>query len=233
MDFASSRLTQIADTNETHRRAFESQPLVFVPTPKPKWLSHKDCVWTAPKLLTRIIKLKSNYQNCESLFRSLLGVKEAGTQHVVDEFCEPTSNEDDNVEQHFQAMLSLLAKFHRKSSLILIQKSKIWSAPVFPILSKQLTPAGELSRRKMYSLYDEDWYIPDIVTFEAAFRGKVDMLALSVQSVRALKDLFNDLFCEKKFLSTAVTRTVTPDGMTVRNVREEQDLRERLRYISR
>lgn len=223
------------DTKNTYRKAFDSQPLVFVPTPKPKWLSHKDCVWTAPKLLTRVTKLKPNYPNCESLFRSLLDVKEAGTQHVVDEFCELASKKDDNQykEQHFEAMLSLLAKFHRKSSLTENQIRQIRSASGFPILVKDSAAAEGLSRITMSSIRDKFWYIPDIVTFETAFRGKIDMLALPVQSARALKDLFQHLWCGGRFLSAAVTRTVTPNGMTVRNVLQEQELRERLRYISR
>lgn len=233
MDLASSPSFQVAYANEIHRTAFESKPLVFVPKPKPKWLNHKDCVWTAPKLLTRVTKLFTYYRNCESLFRSLLAVKEAGTQHVVDEFCEPASKEDDNTEQHFKAMLSLLARFHRNSGLTDNQIRKIRSASVFPVLAKGFAPVEGLSRIEMRSLRDKGWYIPDIVTFEAAFRGKVDMLALPVQSARAMKGLFEDLSCKEEFLSEAVTRRVTPDGMTVHNVREEQDLRKRLRYISR
>jgi hypothetical protein len=233
MDLAPSPLFQVADTNEIHRRAFESKPLVFIPKPQPKWLSHKDCVWTAHKLLTRVTKLKTYYRNCESLFYSLLEVKEAGTQDVVDEFCKPTSKDDDNVEQHFKAMLSLLSKYHRKSSLTDDQIRRICSASVFPILAKGFTPVEGLRRIEMRSLHDKNWYIPDIVTFEAEFRGKVDMLALQVQPTRELKGLLEDLWCEEEFLSEAVTRTIRPDGITVRNVLEEQDLRKRLTYISR
>lgn len=233
VDLASSPLFQVSCTDETHRRAFESQPLVFVPKPKPKWLSHKDCVWTAPNLLTRVTKLRARYRNCEVLFRSLLDVKGAGTQHVVDEFCEPKAKVDDNIEQHFKEMLFLLAKFHRKSSLTGDQIRKIRSASVFPILAKGSTQVERLSQIEMRSLRDKDWYIPDIVTFEEAFRGKIDMLALSVQSSRELKDLFDDLGCQKKSLSVAVAPIVTRVGITVRNVREEQDMRERLRYISK
>lgn len=206
---------------------------MFVPNPKPKWLSHKDCVWTAPKLLTRVTKLKTYYRNCEGLFCSLLDVKEAGIQQVVYEFCEPNSTEDDNIEQHFKGMLSLLAKIHRSSSLSDDQIRKIRSASAFPIVAKGSTPIDGLSRIEMRSLRDKDWYIPDIVTFESAFRGKVNMLALPVQSARALKGLFEDLWCEEEFLSEAVTRTITPDGITVRNICEEQNLRQRLRYIFR
>lgn len=214
-------------------RTFESEPLVFIPKPKPRWLSHKDCVWTAHKLLTRVTKLITYYRNCETLFHSLLEVKEAGTQHVVDEFCQPISTKDGNMEQRFEAMLSLLSKFHRNSSLSDDQIRKIRSASVFPIMAKGLAPAEGLCRIEMRSLRDKDWYIPNIITFEAAFRGKVNMLALSVQSVRALEDLFKDLRCEEKHLSEAVMRTVIPNGLTVCNVSEEQDLRKRLRYISR
>ncbi|KAK7697413.1 hypothetical protein SLS64_013551 [Diaporthe eres] len=214
-------------------RAFESEPLVFVPKLKAKWRSHKACVWTAHKLLTRVTKLRTYYRNCETLFRSVLGVKEAGIQHVVDEFCQPTSKDDDNVEQHFKAMLSLLAKFHRRSSLTDDQIRKIRSVSVFPILAKRFASGEGLSRIEMRSLRDKEWYIPDIVTFESAFRGKIDILALPVQSTRALKDVLEDLWCEEQFLSKAVTRAVTPDGITVHNVREEQDLHTRLRYVFR
>jgi len=71
------------------------------------------------------------------------------------------------------------------------------------------------------------------VTFEAALRGKVNMLALRVQPAIKLKGLFKDLGCERKFLSEAATQSVRPHGGAVPNVHEEQELRERLRYVSR
>ena len=173
------------------------------------------------------------YGNCKYLFHSLLGVKAAGTRHVVDEFCKPISNDADNVEQRFKAMLSLLARFHEQSSLTDAQIERIRSAPVLPTLAKGFAPGRGLSRIEMQSFRDKDWYIPDRVTFEAALRGKVNMLALRVQSAIRLKDLFKDLGCERKFLSEAVTQSVRPHGVTVRNVHEEQELHERLRYVSR
>jgi len=215
------------------RREFDSSPLVFVPQPEPRWLSHTDCVWTAPKLLTRVSKLMIYYGNCEYLFHSLLGVKAARTRHVVDEFCEPLSNDADNIEQRFEAMLFLLARFHRKSSLTDAQIHRIRSAPVLPILAKGFAPGAGLSRMEMQSFRDKDWYIPDKVTFEAALRGKVNMLALRVQPAIKLKGLFEDLGCERKFLSEAATQSVRPHGGAVPNVHEEQELRERLRYVSR
>jgi hypothetical protein len=173
------------------------------------------------------------YGNCQCLFHSVLGVKVAGTRHVVDEFCEPVSNDADNIEQRFEAMLSLLARFHKKSSLTDAQIRRIRSAPVLPILFKGFAPGGGLSRMEMLSFRDRDWYIPDRVTFEAALRGKVNMLALRVQPAIRLKGLFEDLGCERKFLSEAVTQSVRPHGVAVRKVHEEQELRERLRYVSR
>lgn len=205
---------------------------MFVPNPKPRWLSHKDCVWTANKLLPRVTKLKTYYRNCENLFHFLLEVEEAGIQHIVDEFCEPISTEDHSIEQHFKGMLSLLANFHR-SCLTDDRIRKICSASAFPILAKGFTSAEGFSRIEMRSLHDKGWYIPDIVTLESAFRGKIDMLALPVQSTRVLKSLFEVLGCEQEFLSAAVTRAVTPDGIPVRNVCEEQNLRQRLGYIFR
>ena len=226
-------------SNKRYRAAFQSQALVFISKPKREWLSHTKCVWTAPKLLSRVTKLFTHYRNCGDLFQSVLGVERAGTQEVVHEFCRPPLKKNFNVEQHFKEMIFLLERFHKKSRLTQSQIDRIRSASVFPVLVKTVDISEEDSSRiEMRSLNDVDdleqnsWYIPDIVTFEAAFRGKVDMLALSVQSVRALKDFFVDLRCDVEFLSEAVTQCIKPTGMTVHNGPEERDLRERLGYIS-
>jgi hypothetical protein len=173
------------------------------------------------------------YGNCEYLFRSVLGVKAAGIRHVVDEFCEPALKTDaDTIRQRFEGMLSLLAKFHGKSSLTNAQISRIRSAPVIPILVKGFALGGLLSRTEMRSFCDKDWYIPDRVTFEAALRGKVNMLVLRVQAAIRLKGLLEDLGCEEKFLSEAVKRSVRPHGVAIPNPHEEKELHVRLRYVS-
>lgn len=175
------------------------------------------------------------YRNCECLFHSVLGVKAAGIRHVVDEFCEPVSktDADTTIEQRFEAMLSLLAKFHEKSSLTKAQISRIRSAPVIPIQAKGFALGGSLSGTEMRSFCDKDWYIPDRVTFEAALRGKVNMLVLRVQAAMRLKGLLEDLGCREKFLSEAVTRSVRPHGVAVPDPHEEKELHGRLRYVSR
>ncbi|RYO93890.1 hypothetical protein DL762_000845 [Monosporascus cannonballus] len=215
---------------EEIQTAFSKRPLVFVNKPKPKWLSHEACVWTAHALLKQVIKLKTHYRDCKNLFRSFLGVESAGTKHVVDEFCS-TSDDDDETAQRFEKLFSLLGDFHSsKSSLSDEQIERVQSAPVFPILEKG-DGSQEESGIALRSMDDMDWYIPDSATLETAFRGKVDMLSLPVKSVRMLRGLFEDLDCKNMFLSSAV-ETVEPSGTCIRDRLGEDNLKTRLRYIS-
>lgn len=152
-------------------------------------------------------------------------------QNVVDEFHVPITGEDREIQQRLEGLMLLLEKFHNKSRLTDEQILRVRSAKVFPILGP---PSGEQPVQiEMRSMEVMDWYIPDSVTFEFAFQGKIDMLSLPVQSVRRLKNIFEVLWCDKELLSVSVNQEVTPNGMAIRNMPEEQDLRERLKYIAR
>jgi len=138
------------------------------------------------------------------------------------------------MQERFEGLLFLLDEFHKKVELTDSQIRRIRSAKVLPVLTRKLRPGEgpEQVRTEMRAMDELDWYIPDSVPFEAAFRGKVDMLSLPVKSAKLLKKVLEVLGCEQKFLSESVCQEVKPGGMTVRNIREEEDLLERLRCIA-
>jgi hypothetical protein len=212
------------------RKAFGDRDLVFIRKPKPRWQSHKTCVWTAPVPLKQVINLATHYRDCKKLFRGILEVPPANTEHVVDEFCT-ISKASNQAVQRFEEMFSLLAAYHDKSPIDDHQYNMIQSAPVFPILEKTGGSQEEPSI-VMRSIRGKDWYIPDKTTLYSAFRGKIDLLNLPVKLVRKFRGLFTALHCEDIFLSSAVQEEVESNGMGVRDQLREISLEIRLKYIS-
>lgn len=203
---------------------------MFIIKPKPRWQSHNTCVWTAPVPLKQVIDLAIHYRDCRTLFRDILKVRPASTKHVVDEFCS-ISKASNQAVQRFKEMFLLLGDYHDKSHINVRQYNMIQSAPVFPILEKT-GDSQEEPNVVMRSIRDKDWYIPDNATLYSAFRGKIDMLNLSVKLVREFRSLFTDLHCEEVLLSSAVKEEVESNGMSVRDELREISLETRLKYIS-
>lgn len=134
--------------------------------------------------------------------------------------------------QRCEELLSLLNSFLTKGSRLDDREVRsIATARAFPVLEASDASQAEpniVSR----SLDGGGWYIPDRTTLESAFRGKVDLLNLSVKSVRSLNCVFKELDCEDMVLSSAVEETAEPRGPSIRDMLKEQDLKTRLKYIS-
>jgi len=204
---------------------------VFIAQPNPKWIGHDTCVWTAPAPLKQVIRLKSRYKDCKTLFHDFLGVEPAGIGHVVDEFCSLSNESCQDPVLRCEELLSLLNSFLTKGSQLDDGEiERIRFARAFPVLNASDASQAE-PNIVLRSLYDGGWYIPDRTTLESAFRGKVDLLNLSVKSVQFLNCVFKELCCEAKALSSAVKETVEIRGEKIRDVSKEQDLEIRLKYI--
>ncbi|KAB5583473.1 hypothetical protein GE09DRAFT_302763 [Coniochaeta sp. 2T2.1] len=215
------------------QNAFRDHALVLIPDGSRKqWILHDSCVWTAPPLLRHVVKLGPHYPDCARLFVNVLGVKEATLDHVVDEFCSEFRGNKKTAVQRFGKMCRMLARFmSRNGGLSYSQRARIRSAPVFPVLQDR-DALRESSNILWCSAEDEGWYIPDKITLEELFRGKVGMLEISVKSAKDLEPLFKDLGCATIFLSRCVRETVKPQGEITRDVSTETDLTTRLQYIS-
>ncbi|KAG9504897.1 hypothetical protein J7337_004877 [Fusarium musae] len=89
---------------------FREQPLVLVQKPEPRWLDHLSCVWDAPGALKQVTRLRNRYPTCRQLFISILGVRQASTEDIVEELCS-VSDEGDLVVQRFSELFFLLKEY--------------------------------------------------------------------------------------------------------------------------
>ncbi|KNB07698.1 hypothetical protein FOXG_08790 [Fusarium oxysporum f. sp. lycopersici 4287] len=213
------------------KTAFLEESLVFVEKPKPRWLSHLSCVWDGPGALKQVTKLRYHYPVCRQLFISILCVKQASTGDIVEELCS-VSDEGDMATQRFSELFFLLGRYRRDhEQLSRDQVRRIREAAVFPIVVKGGN-SDEQPNITLQSICEGDWYVPDQLLLEQAFRSRVAMLSMPLKGAESLRALFEDLDCEKRFLSCAVEQTTEPRGTCIRDLRREGDLMTRLDYIA-
>ncbi|KAL5596300.1 hypothetical protein FOVSG1_009989 [Fusarium oxysporum f. sp. vasinfectum] len=198
------------------KTAFLEESLVFVEIPKPRWLSHLSCVWDGPGALKQVTKLRYRYPVCRQLFISILCVKQASTGDIVKELCS-VSDEGDMATQRFSELFFLLGRYHRDhEELSRDQVRRIREAAVFPIVVE----GGNSDKQPnitLQSICEGDW---------------VAMLSMPVKDAESLRALFEDLDCEKRFLSCAVEQTTEPRGTCIRDLSREDDFMTRLDCIA-
>ncbi|KAH7302958.1 hypothetical protein B0I35DRAFT_500441 [Stachybotrys elegans] len=212
------------------RSAFNTKPLVFISGPQPEWISHTSCVWSAPAVLKLVTKLSRRYSECKKLFCEFLDVAPAGVRHVVDELVSLQTNSPRDALQRFKGLMPALLDCIGDSSATTLELSRLLTANLFPVVKASGPQAGNVMLCS--GSPTDEWYIPDRLTLEATLRGRVDMLALPVQEVKALSAVFSLPIFRDRYLSAVVQETVEPRGSITRDMDREKDLRARLRYIA-
>ncbi|KAF4501093.1 hypothetical protein FAGAP_2678 [Fusarium agapanthi] len=196
--------------------AFMEEPLVLVQKPTPKWLSHLSCVWDAPGALKQVTKLRNRYPACRQLFISILGVRQASTEDIVEELCS-VLDEGDLTVQRFSELFFLLEEYVvNHEELSKDQVRRIREAAVFPIVVEGGS-SDEQPRITRQSICDGNW---------------VAMLSMPVKDVKTLRELFEDLDCKQRFLSCAVGQSTELKGTCIRDLRREGELMIRLDYLA-
>ncbi|RSM01630.1 hypothetical protein CDV31_011271 [Fusarium ambrosium] len=210
---------------------FESKALVFVARPHPEWVKHGSCVWSAPSSLKQVTKLSNRYGDCRKLFCNILGVGPASIENVADELCLLQEETSDGTAERCEELLTMLSeRLTSGSEFPVTHYLRILHAKVFSVV--KATHGDVKSEVVLRSLHDADWYIPDRLTLEAAFRGKVDMLKFSVRVVNLLDSFFSRMNSRNKYLSVAIQETVEPRGSPIHDMSTERDLKIRVEYFS-
>ncbi|KAH8883772.1 hypothetical protein GQ53DRAFT_882293, partial [Thozetella sp. PMI_491] len=219
--------------------AFMAEPLVLVDKPTLRWVRHGQCVWTAPRPLTRAIKLSRTYKDCKVLFCDYLDVKPANIRDAVEEFCHLPSEGSRAPSLRCAEVLDVLNDFINKGSKLRSQDIlKIQSTKAFPVLTaEQGSHARAMPEVSLRALKDSRiWYLPDRISLETAFQGMVDLLHFSGSSavrVLSLEGLLTQLGAHSRFLSIVVKEQVETRGDKIRDQAKERDLKLRLKYITR
>ncbi|KPM41940.1 hypothetical protein AK830_g4632 [Neonectria ditissima] len=155
--------------------------------------------------------------------------------HVVDELCSLHKENPDGIVQRCEELLTILKHYVAgEPDFPQPQMFRLKTTRMFPVLLKvrDISQAGAGPKVALRALSDESWYIPDRLTLEAAFQGKVNMLAFSLRSVNLLEPLFTKLGLEKKYLSLAVKETVEPRGTVIRDIARNNDLDIRAKHFA-
>jgi hypothetical protein len=79
---------------------------------------------------------------------------------------------------------------------------------IFPIT----TGSGNHGFDNLLSLQDTSWFIADRPLIRESFHGKVPLLALPIEDLATLKDLFSVLRLDNRLLSKVVTSQTHPKG---------------------
>ncbi|UPL02380.1 hypothetical protein LCI18_013314 [Fusarium solani-melongenae] len=211
--------------------AFSSKPLVFVARPHPEWITHGSCVWSAPSALKQVTRLSNRYGDCRRLFCNILGVGPASIENVADELCLLQEETPEAMAERCEELLTMLSeRLASESELPVTHYLRVLHAKVFPVMTVVNVEAK--SDIVLRSLHDADWYIPDRLTLEAAFRSKVDILSFSVRVVNLLDPFFSRMNSRNKYLSSAIEETVERRGTPIRDMSTERDLKIRVQYFS-
>ncbi|KAJ4179707.1 hypothetical protein NW755_012264 [Fusarium falciforme] len=210
---------------------FNSKPLVFVARPHPEWITHGSCVWSAPSALKQVTRLSNRYGDCRKLFCNILGIGPASIENVADELCLLQEETSEGMAKRCEELLTMLSeRLTAGSELPVTHYLRILHAKVFPIV--RAAHADAKSEIILRSLHNADWYIPDRLTLEAAFRGKVNILNFSVRVVNVLDCFFSRMNSRSKYLSSAIEETVEPRGTSIHDMSTERDLKIRVQYFS-
>lgn len=204
---------------------------MLVARPHPEWVTHASCVWSAPSALKQVTKLSSRYAGCRKLFCDILGVGPASIENVADELCLLHEETSDGMAERCEELLTMLSeRLTAGFRLPATHYLRILHAKVFPVVRTLHSDTN--SEMLLRSLHDADWYIPDRLTLEAAFRGKVNILNFPVRVANRLDCFFSTMNSRNKYLSSAIEETVEPRGMSIHDISTERELKIRVQYFS-
>ena len=188
----------------------------------------RDCVWEAPACLTRVIALERQYKDCKSLFCTLLGLKNATLEHVVDEILNPQSRDLNQQAAQQKQLLLVVNDFLRRN---------VSSGPIEKLMGKDVIPVVKSAPgREMSDLVNYDrhiWYFTDRPSLHESFNEEIWLLDFPVDVVRKLSPLIKAMRLEEYRLSAAVVEETECNGDPILDQNRTIDLRARAQYFIR
>lgn len=206
--------------------AFAKENLIYVKPSSLKtgqsvrWANINECV-------KRKINVESQYPRCESLFRCLLayGAVEIGTLIDLAIRIDKTHKLPYIVKlfSDISAYLRVLST-DRAVRAVRPLRNK-W---VFPITKKET----QTSYDEFGSAYEKSWFIADRPHLRESFRGKVNLLAFTVEENCAMEHLFQALMLDPRRLSKVVSSKTTPEGPLRYIASKTDSIRRRVPFLN-
>lgn len=178
-------------------------PLVFVPATSPdreRWVRLKDCVWKSPSCIQSKFALSSHYSSLHGFFNLNLQVKNATLSLLVDDIIRMTRskvnlNHIDILKAMVLGMQGFLKKKAEQNTDT--QLLRLQETAYLPVHESALKTTLLTSSR-------DKFFIPDRKELLEAFGDDLPILDFTVDEVRHMKPLLENLGMSGKFLSHCV-----------------------------
>ena len=176
--------------------------------------------------LAQEIDLESTYSSCSYLFRCLVspsGDPIGGLVHNMTLI--NTSSKLEDIAHLFREVSNLLKDVSTSKAALLLK----------PLKSKAIIPVVDGSKRPEFDglldILDRSWFVADQPKLIESFTGVVPLLALSIQDLPAVENLFRALRIEGRKMSKMVTSQTVALGQTRSDFRHTDAFRSKSPFI--
>lgn len=188
------------------------------------------CLWEGPDFLRLSYCLKDIYPSNRRLFCDILGVKDVRIENLVNEVAKFQRGTD---LSYMSRIFLEMEKFLQKDSRALEPHvARLRGQRIYPTRNNELDRGySQLQYGNPWSNYQ--WFIADRRHLNESFRGKVQLLAFSVEQIIQMPYLLRALGCDGRRLSKAAKSVPVTKGSV--NLHQEYiaSLRPKAHFILR
>jgi hypothetical protein len=194
---------------------------------RPRWVKPENCLWQGPKCLRRYVPLKDIYPANKKLFCDILKISNAGAADLVREAkCFQNGDKLQDIKDLFLEMEKILQDDESETAF----RALFWSA-IFPVRNVAAeTGYNQLMRHDPLTPH---WFIADRVHLEESFKGKVPLLAFTVEDVSRMTRLLRKLGVEGRKLTKAAKSIPTTQGNATPDRAYKESLLVKIDFILR
>ncbi|PQE10655.1 heterokaryon incompatibility protein [Rutstroemia sp. NJR-2017a BBW] len=207
------------ENEELIRAAFYERHIIFIHSKPQGWMNMEECI-------SRNITIESEYRSCSYLFRCLISPRGDPIALIVATATLITSSTKlEDVSSFFRNVSTALKDVNTSNAAQLLRPLQYKS--IFPI-------TNGLAKRgydKLLDLHNTSWYIADRPLIRESFLGRLPLLALPIEDLSALEDLFRVLRLDGRILSKLTTSRTQKWGRTTTHWAYTSSLRKKSPFI--
>ncbi|KAF1996938.1 hypothetical protein P154DRAFT_607356 [Amniculicola lignicola CBS 123094] len=194
------------DNEELISAAFRERDIILVHLESPR--STKPASWTNMKeCISRDIAIGSEYPTSSYLFRCLISPAGDPIAPIVATASLIThSTKLDDISRFFRDISTALRDVNTSRAAQLLRP--LQSKHIFPVTNGP----GKSTHDNLLELHNTSWFIADKPLIRESFHGKVPLLALPIEDLPALQDLFRVLRLDRRMLSKLATNRTQAKG---------------------
>jgi hypothetical protein len=176
--------------------------------------------------ISRDITIESEYPSSSYLFRCLISPRGDPIAPIIATATLITSSTKlEDISRLFRNVSTALKDVNTSKAAQLLRP--LQNKSVFPIINS----LGKRKYNKLLDLHNTSWYIADRPLIRESFLGKLPLLALPIEDLSALEDLFRVLRLDNRILSKLSTSRTQKRGRTTTDWPYTSSLRKKSPFI--